>query len=221
MSDRVYVYGLVSGLSTVPRVPGHRLEIMRVAGLAVVIERMREAPVLSEATLRAQHAVVQRLARDARAIVPARFGSFVEPGDVEQLVRGRGKALRAALEHVREREQMTVRIFDATHGELTAAPASGSATGTAYLLARQAAARPRFTPAGRAIRAAVRLLVADERVDPPRGRVILTMHHLVRRGSARQYRGLVRRAASALPVAPRFTVSGPFAPFAFVPELNP
>jgi gas vesicle protein GvpL/GvpF len=217
MSGRVYVYALIETAPGVRRIRGRRIEIVGVAGFQAAIERRAAAPPLSESSLIAQHAIVVSLARRAGAILPARFGALVDLAELARVLARRRRTLRASLDRVRHRQQMTIRIFGEEQALI--APQAGAASGTAYLQARLSTAKPVMTPLARALRASLEPIVEDERLDPPRGRVVMTMNHLIARGAVRRYRQAVARAAERAAAPDEIAVTGPWPPFAFAPEL--
>jgi hypothetical protein len=216
MKDRVYVYAILDDGIGVRRILRRRIEIIQLAGFHVAVEHLEDAPVLSESTLRMQHEIVLRIAARAGAILPVRFGAFVDETELEALLLRRRRVLRAALTRVRGRVQMTVRILGHVNVRRPVRPAR---SGTAFLKARRAAARPVVPPMGRAVQAAVRSLVAGEQVDRGHGSVVVTLHHLVERNLAARYRRLVRAHMARIGPSAELTVSGPWPPFAFAPEL--
>jgi hypothetical protein len=212
----LYVYALLAARMPAPRVRRHTIEILEVDRLFAAVERVTTAPALTEAALRDQHRIVLRLSSETDAILPARFGALMDQDELERVVRLRRAALRTALRQVRGRQQMTVRVFGpapARRGALVAA------SGTDYLLARARSSRAFLPPLARAICRAVRPLAVLERVDPGRGGVQATMHHLIQRDSIQRYLDLVDATVSARESPPAVAVSGPFPPFAFTPDL--
>jgi hypothetical protein len=194
---------------------GHRLEMMHVAGIYAVVERLDEAPAMSEQALREQHAIIVRLANNAPAILPARFGALVDRDELARIIASRRAVLRRAFETVRGKQQMTVRVFGPAEHRRAARPVS---TGTDYLLSR-ASVRPRLPAIARTISAAVRPLVSGERVDPGRGGIRVTLNHLVQRGRVTRYRSLVQTAIAETDPEATVVTSGPWPPFAFAPDL--
>ena len=224
--SNVYVYALVErpparGKSASRRltVGRHRIEFVPIGGICAAVERRRMQPRLSEASLRDQHRVVVALARRCDAILPVRFGGWVTPAELERLVEARRQVLQRALALVRHKEQMTVRIFT-EHGR-PAAPVAAAGSGTAYLNARKAAATPKLTPLASSIRRAVAPLAVEERIDAGRGRLQLAFHHLVDRGLSEDYEARVAGVVSRSKAADTVVTSGPWPPFAFVPDLWP
>ena len=103
---------------------GHRVELVDAGGVFAAVEHIAERPRVSEAALRAQHDVVMRLSAGVDELLPARFGSFMEEGELRQLLALRRKVIEEALDLVRGRVQMTVRPADDPR---TLAPSSTSA----------------------------------------------------------------------------------------------
>jgi hypothetical protein len=202
---------------------GHRIEFVKCDRVYAAVERVDDRPVLSEAALRTQHRIVAQIARRVDAVLPARFGSIVDVEELTRLVTRRRDVIQQALELVRGRDQMTVRLFGSEAHSAGPAPASArskATSGTAYLKERRIAAAPVLPPSVAAIASAVRGLVVAERSEPGQGRVTATVYHLVDRAAA----GAYRKALETLQL--RFerdtlTVSGPWPPFAFVPDLWP
>jgi hypothetical protein len=174
------------------------------------------APDVSEEALRQQHDIVVRLAQVSEAILPVRFGAFVTAEELDDVIRLRQDTLRAALTEVRGREQMTVRIL----GKAETPPGQEHrGSGTEYLLGRAASHRVLQPPVAKAITEALRRIVVASHTDPGRGGIQLVMNHLIRRGDAGQYRALIASVVAAVEAAPDLLVSGPWPPFAFVPDL--
>jgi hypothetical protein len=217
----LYVYGFVL-LDDAPGRPmtiaRHRVEILSIAGVNVAIERLAAAPPVSEAALRVQHAIVERLGRAFAAVLPARFGSFVPVDELQQIVRLRRTDLRNALRRFKGRVQMTVRIvIPAVDAPIALTEAASS--GKAYLNARRAALSGPRPPLAAALSEAVRALVHDERIEPDGKHGRTALFHLIDRTEAKRYRAAV--GSVPVPEGESVTVSGPYAPFAFAPELWP
>jgi Gas vesicle synthesis protein GvpL/GvpF len=214
--ETLYVHALLDARIPVPRIRRHAIEIVEVDRLFAAVERIAMAPDISEAALREQHRIVVRLGAAADAILPVRFGTLIDWEELQRIAARRRTVLRTALRRVRGRQQMTVRVFGPVSARGDAAPA---ATGTDYLLARAASSRPFLSSVARAVRRAVRPLVTLERLDPGRGGVQTTMHHLIRRESVRRYIELVDAAVADADSPLKVAVTGPFPPFAFAPDL--
>jgi hypothetical protein len=93
-----------------------------------------------------------------------------------------------------------------------ALPAPAGASGAEYLRGRAAhAARERDVPELAAVRAAVARWIRDEEVERRGG--VVSVYHLIPRGSAAAYARAAHTAASAAGV--RVVISGPYPPYAF------
>lgn len=205
------------------RVRGHTLTSILVGpsrgrgadAVAVIAERVLEAPPLSEASLREQHAVVIEVWRRADALVPARFGTVLGERELKARVAAVAPALARVLRHVRGRVQMTVRVFgDPPPGDPASLPRG---TGTAYMTALRdrAAALSRVAAE---VRRPVEAFVVDERLEPGQGALLLSLFHLIATADEARYRAALQSARG--PAQPQHvTISGPWPPFAFAPEL--
>ena len=86
-------------------------------------------------------------------------------------------------------------------------------TGAEYL---RRAANPPLPAAFKAVRAKLKSLVVAERFQPATAKFPDSVYHLVDKTAAKRY------AAAATAIAkttPALTVTGPFPPFAFAPDL--
>lgn len=228
----------VYALTTVSRGPlrlrgleGEPLRIVTIERLSAVIGELRAAPRATRDHLERYDAVMRRLSERYPSILPARFATCLDRGELVFILRSRQQAFDAALRHVRGRAQMTVRIVgerdrgpDKVRATRVArglsplnagraAPERGEGPGSPpsgieYLRHRAAeAAIASFEP----LRDAVRRWVRDERVE--RRERIATVYHLIPRGSAEAYRRAVIRRANTVGLTT--IVSGPFPPYAF------
>lgn len=212
----LYVFALTS--DTVGSCPGAgpRLEFVALGGgVYAAVERLDAPPAATEEALRRQHDVVAALAACVEGLLPARFGAFADASSLEAVVSRSRDAVLDAFALVRGRRQMTLRLRGPEpSSEAAEAPASVR-TGTEYLEARR-----RESPVPLpllAAREAVRPFVRAERTAAGKGPVAGTLYHLVDREDADAYREAIAR----LPAGPGglLTVSGPWAPFAFAPDL--
>ena len=214
--ERAIVYALAS-----PRLPrrlrlaGHELDVVHINGIDVVLERDVDAPVISEEVLREHHSIVVELARRADALLPVRFGSVMDTEDLRTRISDAADPLRRALEHVRGRAQMTVRIFGVPLPVM--AEARPPATGTEYL--RQRRDRARATPPEAAcVVRHVASFVIDERIEAGDGPLRATIFHLIALGDVDRYRAAAEASRTeATPL--QVTITGPWPAFAFAPEL--
>ena len=201
-----------------PTRTGQRLRVVRSGMIAAVVGEVRRPPSPSEANLRRYERSMRELAERYPALLPARFGTVMQAAELMFVLSSRGPALSRALQAVRNRAQMTVRLV--TRSEKARQPpraihqrvAPASWSGRDYLIARaRAAAAERTVPEFEPLRAAVMQWVRDERVER-QGRVS-TVYHLIPRGSTERYRQALEQAAAAEGVPA--IVSGPWPPFAF------
>ena len=224
----VWVYALITP-SRLPRgVTGVAAEPLRgvmVDGIVAVVGHVRRRPAASARNLRRFASVVESIAGSASAILPARFGStFTDVTELTLVVRSRQASIRERLRAVRGRAQMTLRLIGSDPGDGSfrgqtpvtsrsgVRPRNDSTQGTQYLRERMEMLRSAHEISELApVRAAVRRLVRDERVE--RRGSIATVHHLIPRAAAERYLAAVERAAVETSV--RLTVSGPWAPYAF------
>jgi hypothetical protein len=170
------------------------------AGLFVLAGEVEGAPTLSADSLRAHDAAVRRLAHACAALLPVRFGAAVETIDLAP----RAPELGEALETVRGREQMTLRVYAEPR------PPERS-SGTAYLESlRRARSVPEIDP----LRAALAPLIRAERAEPHGESLVASVYHLIDRGRAGDY----LRAVSEVSLDVRVTASGPWPAWSFAPE---
>jgi hypothetical protein len=216
-----YVYGFVDQPLKPFTIAGHRIEVVTAASLYAAVERVSERPALSEAFLRLQHQITQRLSTRARAVLPARFGAFVDGDELTRLATRRGDELMRGLAHVTDRAQMIVRLLLKEEHTNQEDEGPEPATGTEYLHRRKAAVSVPAPGVAATLCAAVAALVVDTRIESRAKPRLTTIVHLVPKTGTSAYRRLMRRAAQTLREDVRVSISGPQAPFAFVPEIWP
>ena len=208
------VYALSTGdLPSIVPVSGRRVHVLAVGGISALGAMASADDTFSEAALREQHDIVLGLAERIDPLLPVRFGTRISHDQIEAtLLRSRDVVMRA-LENVRGRQQMTLRLIGVPAVEPRPAPAR---SGADYLQQRRAASSaPRELEA---VLAAVKRFVVQERMSPGRGGVRATLFHLVDRNSVASYLEAVEQAAITMP-ADSVSVTGPWPPFAFAPEL--
>ncbi len=211
------------------RAGGARLRAVNAAATSAMVAE-RAGPFLPTVrALRAHDAVVRRTARIAPAVLPVRFGTLVaSERSLVALLDEWSDELLAALALVDGRCQMTLRLFapagSVPPSEESGAPdpaaVEGNLPGTSYLEGRaRAHARAQSAPSSSRCAKRSRSIVAAERITRhDQGPLLLTAYHLIPRGAAPAYRKLLQRHAALLHA--RATVSGPWPPYAFVPELR-
>jgi hypothetical protein len=218
----LYVFAL-AGQAVAPFVAaGHCVETVRIGDVYAAVERLSQPPGVSEEALRTQHDVVARVARRVDAVLPARFGAFVDARELSRVVSERRETILEALTLVRGRQQMTVRLLGPERpdaAEIARATDTRPTTGTDYLESRREVLSGRQMPAAfNEVAVAVRGIVAAERTEAGRGRVIATLYHLVDTEKIDTYRDAVALVHDGIGGA-SLTVSGPWPPFAFTPDL--
>ena len=211
------------------RAGGARLRAVNAAATSAMVAERRGALLPTVLALRAHDAVVRRTARIAPAVLPVRFGTLVaSERSLVALLDEWSDELLAALALVDGRCQMTLRLFapagfvplSEESGAPDPAAVEGNLSGTSYLEGRaRAHARAQSAPELEPLREALASIVAAERITRhDQGPLLLTAYHLIPRGAAPAYRKLLQRHAALLHA--RATVSGPWPPYAFVPELR-
>jgi gas vesicle protein GvpL/GvpF len=206
---------------------GVRLRPVIGGGVAAIVADCDEKPSPTTSALRKHDAVVRRIARAVPAILPVRFGTIVDTDrSLAGLLEAWSAELQPALGLVERREQMTLRLFgrgapvsEASSPSLE--PEADDHPGTRYLTRLASAqARARSAPELEPLSEALAHIIAAERISRhDTGPLLLTAYHLIPRGKARVYRGILKRRAAALGL--RAMASGPWPPYAFVPELHP
>lgn len=215
-SDEFDVYALAAvPVLRAVHAAGAALRVLRVGPIAVIAAPARRRELSVEDALRRQHAILLELAEQIDPLLPVRFGSRLPAARVAESLRPSIPVLLNALEHVRGRRQMTLRLI----GPQPSKHPRPVTTGTAYLAQRRSTALD-LPPALAPLSAALQTLVVDRRMQPGRAGVHTTIFHLVRRPDIPAYRRAVERA---LPFMAPWTavVTGPWPPFAFAPELLP
>ena len=193
------------------RVAGLRALLdLDVDGIHAICERRSKVPPLTDDVLREQHAIIMTLARHTHAILPARYGALMAKEELAKLVRVHEADIRRALNEVRDRVQMTVRV-------LGVAPARASgpvSSGRQYLEERRRAASPVLPPAAESLLASLGALVVRERREYGTHGVLATIYHLIDASQVSRYDEIVTRMTT-----PKIVSSGPWPPFAFTPRL--
>jgi hypothetical protein len=187
------------------------IESVVVDGVVAICERRATSPPIAETELRRQHSIVLQIAERVPALLPARFGSLVDEAELASIVRGRMEMFRTALERVRGRAQMTLRISVKKRPK----PSAGRAeSGRAYLQQRLSQASVAVPPRARVALDHLSRFVLEERRTTNDGEA--TVYQLVERADAQKYLKAFERVR-----VPGMRVTGPWPPFAFVPDLWP
>jgi Gas vesicle synthesis protein GvpL/GvpF len=236
-----YVFGIVEAGA---RVDG--VELVRNGDLAAIVsqvdlaefghealrERLNDRAWLEDTALR--HAdVLQRVAAE-HAVVPLRFGTiYDERSDVTGLLETRGDDFRAALEHVRDRVELGVKVWiDRARFEhsLADAPEHEESAGRAYMLRKQneqraaAEAAERLAQLAQGLHAQLSALAVDAVANRPQPReltgrdetMLLNAAYLVPRGDTRLEAGVAGLQAAYAELGVSFEITGPWPPHNFV-----
>lgn len=129
----IHVYGVVDELADLPRVAGlddAPLEVVRVAGLDLVVSKAEPTAEVSREALLRHAEVVEELMRASEAVLPAQLGrAFRDDAELEEAVREQAPKLTRALEDVRGCVEFGLRAIP-DEEEIEAA------TGAEYMRAR-------------------------------------------------------------------------------------
>jgi hypothetical protein len=227
-----YVFALVDAIPSRRAGKGLTgpLSIRKVAGAFAVVERRADVPPVEFGSLKQHQDVVARLAAQVPAILPVRFGTLLESEHLEEATNERDGEIAEAFDVVRDRVQFTWRSrrdrgsgIGLSAGALAKAEdrktarATGSAkSGTAYLRQAARAANPSPPAAFRALRSKLAPLFTKQRYQPGTPAIPEAVYHLVDRANLERY---AAAAAALRKTSPLLTVTGPFPPFAFAPEI--
>ena len=188
------------------------------AGAFAIVERRADVPPAELGSLRAHQAVVSRLSDAAPAILPVRFGTLMEEDALDEALNERDEEIAEAFALVRHRAQFTWRRDQPSAAKaLKTSKAAGAAGGGADYLRRAArATRTTPPPAFSSLRDRLHAFVVSERFQPAANGMPDTLYQLIEKTAIERYRAM----ADALTLTtPGVTVSGPWPPFAFAPEL--
>ena len=172
----VYLYALLTAAPSCDTGCGvwaERLRLVVVGDLVALVGDVRQCPVPTAVTLRAQDVILRRLASGVDGVLPVRFGTLVaDDAALAESLELRRPHLARALGRVCGCEQMTLRVW----GE-SAVPATG----------RERERAPRV-PGLETVRRRLGDLVREERAEvhdrPP---LLLTLQHLIPRGTGGRY----------------------------------
>jgi len=212
----LYVHALTDRPTPAWTTHGRRIQSVAVGNIFAVGERRARAPQLSEEELRFQHGIVVAIAARVPAVLPARFGSLIDDKALEAIVLQSESTIDEAMTLVRDRIQMTLRAAPKLKGNMATTASSvkrrdAHLSGKQYLELRSKRASTTLPPGLESVIARTSGYVAAEhRQATPAGTVVV--YQLVNRTDVDEYR-------RALGAARGLTVSGPWPPFAFVPEL--
>lgn len=203
------------------------LSLRKLAGGFAVVERRADVPPVAFGTLKKHQDVVSRLAKQVPAILPVRFGTLLEVADLDEALQERDAEIAEAFDLVRDRVQFTWRKArreargarrdpEGATREPGGTARAAALSGTQYLQQAARAANPPPPAAFRALRTGLAPLVVRQRYQPGTAALPEAVYHLVAASDVRRY---TATAAGLDPTAPQLAMTGPFAPFAFAPEI--
>jgi hypothetical protein len=197
------------------------LSLRKLAGAFAVVERRADVPPVAFGTLKKHQDVVSRLTKRVPAILPVRFGTLLELADLDEALQERGEEIAEAFDLVRDRVQFTWRmtrreVRGARRDEGAAARAAAAGSGTQYLQQAARAANPAPPAVFRALQTRLAPLVVRQRYQRGTAGLPEAVYHLVAAADVRRY---TDAAAAIDTLAPKLAMTGPFAPFAFAPEI--
>jgi hypothetical protein len=238
-----YVFALVDAVpaSRPGKGIGGALSMLPVGGAFAVAERRADVPPAAFGSLQKHQDVVTRIASCVPAILPVRFGTLLERVALDEALEDRDEEIAGAFALVRGRVQFTWRkrhpaspkrvgvtareggreapgareARGAKRGAADTFTALG-ASGTDYLRHAARAAKPAPPAAWRNLRSTLAPLFAAERYQPATATLPESLYHLVARTSSVRYATV---AAGLRHTNPALTMSGPWPPFAFAPEI--
>ena len=182
---------------------------VEIDGIVAICQRRKAVPPATDEALRQQHQDVLDIARQARAVLPVRYGALIGKDELVERIRGHAVMLQRALDDVRDRVQMTLRIL----GTASPLPAPVASTGRQYLEDRRRALEPVLPEAARTLVAALSPIAVRERREPGAAGLLATIYHLVATADLAAYTATAGRHSVS-----NIIVSGPWPPFAFTPQ---
>jgi len=217
-----YVFALVDRPPTGPKGKGlsGALGLRPIPGGLAVVERRADVPPPEFGSLKRHHDVVADLAARVPAILPVRFGTLLDDDAIDEALAERDEEIERALEAVRDRVQFTWRRNAGASKRRVAARTNAvvpdQPSGTEYLRRAARAAKPSPPAPWRPLRGKLAQLISAERYQPATATTPESLYHLVPRDSIARYTTI----ATALRHADeKLTLTGPWPPFAFAPQV--
>ena len=217
-----YVFALVDAIPSRRAGKGLTgpLSIRKLAGAFAVVERRADVPPVEFGSLKKHQDVVTRLADQVPAILPVRFGTLLEDEHLDEVTRERDDEIAEAFDVVRNRVQFTWRVKResgiADRGSGRKTQRDLPRTGAEYLRRAAKAANPSPPAAFRALRPKLAPLMTKQRYQAATPALPEAVYHLVDSANVARY---VTAAAAVRKTSPLLTVTGPYPPFAFTPEI--
>jgi hypothetical protein len=186
-----------------------------VAGAFAAVERRADVPPIEFGTLQSHETIVDRLATRVPAILPVRFGTLLSAEELDEAMGERMEEVQDAFGVVRGCVQFTWRSSSAAAITPARTKTVNARSGTDYLRRLVRAAHPEPPPSFKRARM-LGTLAAAQRFMPASGVSPAALYHLVDRRRVGAYSAAASRVHAE---APGLSWSGPFAPYAFAPEL--
>jgi hypothetical protein len=205
-----YVLALTDQSPGIGRIGGRHVHDVHVDGVHAICQRRTRVPAITDEALRRQHADVIAISRRVPAILPVRFGALLTRDDLTTILRTSAGEIHQALDEVRGRVQMTVRVRGIVPTPIRGNPS----TGRQYLEQRRRAAAPVLPRHARAFLDVVKPLVTRERREAGTAGLLASIYHLVDAAHVAEYERIARSITDA-----DLVWSGPWPPFAFTPPL--
>lgn len=189
----------------------------RAAGFYAAVERRGDVPPADLGSLERHQRVVERLAGRVPAILPVRFGTLLTADAIDESLEPRREDIAEALGLVRARRQMTWRLSSSLPAPNRRRETRVAFTSGAEYLRHAAKPASVPLPSGlRQVRTLLGPLAAAEREGLRTHTLPPTLYHLVDRTVVKRY---IITAESVRVRFARLVLSGPWAPYAFTPEL--
>jgi hypothetical protein len=215
----IYAYGIAEPTPGLPPrrsgIAGTTLEVLETSGMAVVYSRVRSLRASPSPELVLEHERVLEAVMEHAPVLPLRFGTRLDSTDqLAEAIAGRRDALRSALDRVRGRVELGVRVVErATDQDRSPSPTSGRD----YLMSVAAAHRRKARVADD-IHRPLQDLAADSVVrERSMSPALLVASYLV---DTRDVDGFHRAADQLAAAHPDLdvTVTGPWPPYSFTGE---
>ena len=191
------------------------LGLRRVPGGYAVVERRADIPPAEFGSLQRHQEVVTQIAARVPAILPVRFGTLLDDAGIAEALDEREEEIAAALAAVRDRVQFTWRSPARPLPRRARSAVKRELSGAEYLRRAARSARPAAPAKWRSLRG-LAPLVAAERYQPATATTPESLYHLVARDTVGRYTTI---AEGLKHVNPTLSMTGPWPPFAFTPEV--
>jgi hypothetical protein len=219
----IYAYGIAEPTPGLPPsrrgIGGATLRVLETSDLAVVYSRHRSLRPRPSPALVLQHERVLEAVMARAPVLPLRFGAQLDTADqLAEAVAGRRRELRSALDRVRGRVEIGVRVLpNAPPSPVTSPSRPSPPSGRAYLQSVAAAHRRNERVADaihRPLHALAAASVVRPRSTPP---ALMVATYLVDTRQVDDFRRLGGELAAAHRDL-RVAVTGPWPPYSFTGE---